>query len=163
MSKYFITIEDVALLSGFDGNIDNDSINPFIFMAQRNDIKRILGLNLYNKIVDDFNNNVLTGDYLEIYSNYISIIQSYYTCAYYLRLGVAKVSQNGVYLVTPEKTEQLTDDERNKKAEMYEKLATGLEIEFIKYLDVLNLPERPAPSNINSKSNFNWMRPCKKI
>ena len=51
MSKYLITIEDVALLSGFDGNIDNDSINPFIFMAQRNDIKRILGLNLYNKIV----------------------------------------------------------------------------------------------------------------
>jgi hypothetical protein len=162
MSKYLITIEDVALLSGFDGNIDNDSINPFIFMAQRNDIKRVLGLNLYNKIVDDFNNGVLTGDYLEIYSNYICIIQSYYTCSYYLRLGVAKVSQNGVYLVTPEKTEQLTDDERNKKAEMYEKLATGLEIEFIKYLDVLNLPERPAPSDINSKSNFNWMRPCKK-
>lgn len=162
MSKYLITIEDVALLSGFDGNIDNDSINPFIFMAQRNDIKRVLGLNLYNKIVDDFNNGVLTGDYLEIYSNYICIIQAYYTCSYYLRLGVAKVSQNGVYLVTPEKTEQLTDDERNKKAEMYEKLATGLEIEFIKYLDVLNLPERPAPSDINSKSNFNWMRPCKK-
>ena len=161
MSKYFITIEDVALLSGFDGNIDNDSINPFIFMAQRNDIKRILGTALYNKIADDFNNDILTGDYLEIYSNYICIIQAYYTCSYYLRLGVAKVSQNGVYLVTPEKTEQLTDEERNKKAEMYEKLATGLEIEFIKYLDVLNLPERPAPSTINAKSNFNWMRPCR--
>ena len=161
MSKYFITIEDVALLSGFDGNIDNDSINPFIFMAQRNDIKRILGLELYNKIADDFAADTLAGDYLEIFTNYICIIQSYYTCAYYLRLGVAKVSQNGVYLVTPEKTEQLTDDERNKKAEMYEKLATGLEIEFMKYLDVLNLPERPAPSTINAKSNFNWMRPCR--
>lgn len=161
MSKYFITIEDVALLSGFDGNIDNDSINPFIFMAQRNDIKRILGLELYNKIADDFEADTLAGNYLEIFTNYICIIQAYYTCSYYLRLGVAKVSQNGVYLVTPEKTEQLTDDERNKKAEMYEKLATGLEIEFIKYLDDLNLPERPAPSNINAKSNFNWMRPCR--
>ena len=47
MSKYFITIEDVALLSGFDGNIDNDSINPFIFMAQRNDIERVLRTNGY--------------------------------------------------------------------------------------------------------------------
>ena len=161
MSKYFITIEDVALLSGFDGNIDNDSINPFIFMAQRNDIKRILGLELYNKIADDFEADTLVGDYLEIFTTYICIIQSYYTCAYYLRLGVAKVSQNGVYLVTPGKTEQLTDDERNKKAEMYEKLAVGLELEFVKYLDVLDLPERPAPSNINTKSNFNWMRPCR--
>ena len=161
MSKYFITIEDVALLSGFDGNIDNDSINPFIFMAQRNDIKRILGLELYNKIADDFESDTLAGDYLEIFTNYICIIQAYYTCSYYLRLGVAKVSQNGVYLVTPEKTEQLTDDERNKKAEMYEKLAVGLELEFVKYLDELNLPERPAPSNINAKSNFNWMRPCR--
>ncbi len=160
MSKYFITIEDVALLSGFDGNIDNDSINPFIFMAQLTVIKRILGLELYNKIADDFEADTLAGDYLEIFTNYISIIQAYYTCAYYLRLGVAKVSQNGVYLVTPEKTEQLTDDERNKKAEMYEKLAVGLELEFVKYLDVLDLPERPAPSNINAKSNFNWMRPC---
>lgn len=163
MSKYYITIEDVALLSGFDGNIDNDSINPFIFMAQRNDIKRILGVTLYNKITDDFEAGTLVGNYLDIYSNYICIIQAYYTCSYYLRLGVAKVSQNGVYLVTSEKTEQLTDEERNKKADMYEKLAVGLELEFIKYLDILNLPERPSPSDINSKSNFNWMRPCKKI
>lgn len=161
MSKYFITIEDVALLSGFDGNIDNDSINPFIFMAQRNDIKRVLGLELYTKIADDFEADSLAGNYLDIYKNYICIIQAYYTCAYYLRLGVAKVSQNGVYLVTPENTEQLTDEERNKKAEMYEKLAVGLELEFIKYLDVLNLPERPAPSAITAKSNFNWMRPCR--
>ncbi len=162
MSKYLITIEDIALLSGFDGNIDNDSINPFIFMAQRNDIKRVLGLNLYNKIVDDFQNETLSGVYLDIYSNYIAVIQAYYTCSYYLRLGVAKVSQNGVYLVTPEKTEQLTDEERNKKADMYEKLAVGLELDFAKILDALNLPERPAPSEIKTKSNFNWMRPCRK-
>ena len=64
MSKYFITIEDVALLSGFDGNIDNDSINPFIFMAQRNDIERILGDNLYTKIADDFEADSL--DFIEL-------------------------------------------------------------------------------------------------
>jgi hypothetical protein len=159
MSKYFITIEDVALLSGFDGNIDNDSINPFIFMAQRNDIKRVLGKELYNKIADDFEANALTGNYLDIFTNYISIIQSYYTCSYYLQLGVAKVSQNGAYLVTPEKTEQIFDEKTDKMADKYAKLAVGLELEFIDYLDELNLPERPAPSSIKAKSNFNWMRP----
>jgi hypothetical protein len=158
MNKLLITIQDIAKLSGFDGNIDNDSINPFIFMAQINDIKRILGDTLYLKIVSDYDNDVLMGDYLDIYNNYISIIQSYYTCSYYLQLGVAKVSQNGAYLVTPEKTEQIFDDKTDKMADKYEKLGVSLELKLIEVLDGLNLPERPAPSDINAKSNFNWIR-----
>lgn len=158
MSKLLINIEDVVKLSGFDGNIDNDSINPFIFMAQNTDIKRILGAELYNKIVTDYEAETLAGDYLDIYNNYISIIQAYYTCSYYLQLGIAKVSQNGAYLVTPEKTEQLFDEKTDKMAQKYEKLAVALELDFITVLDELNLPERPAPSNINAKSNFNWIK-----
>lgn len=158
MNKLLITIEDIAKLSGFDGNIDNDSINPFIFMAQINDIKRILGDDLYTKVVTDYDNESLTGDYLNIYNNYISIIQAYYTCSYYLQLGVAKVSQNGAYLVTPEKTEQIFDEKTDKMSDKYSKLATGLELKFNEVLDELNLPERPAPSGINAKSSFNWLR-----
>ena len=158
MNKLLITIEDIAKLSGFDGNIDNDSINPFIFMSQINDIKRILGDDLYTKVVTDYDNGSLTGDYLDIYNNYISIIQAYYTCSYYLQLGVAKVSQNGAYLVTPEKTEQIFDEKTDKMSDKYSKLATGLELKFTEVLDDLNLPERPAPSSINARSSFNWLR-----
>ena len=159
MTKLIISIDDISRLSGFDGNIDNDSINPFIFMAQNSEIKRILGVNLYNKILDDYENDTLAGDYLAIYNDYIATILAYFTCSYYLQLGVAKVSQNGVYLVTPEKTEQLTDEQREKKADKYEKLATGLEIKLLEVLDLLNLPERPSPDSTKAKSNFNWMRP----
>jgi len=159
MIKLIISIDDISRLSGFDGNIDNDSINPFIFMAQNSEIKRILGVNLYNKILDDYENDTLAGDYLAIYNDYIATILAYFTCSYYLQLGVAKVSQNGVYLVTPEKTEQLTDEQREKKADKYEKLATGLEIKLLEVLDLLNLPERPSPDSTKAKSNFNWMRP----
>ena len=159
MTKLIITIDDIARLSGFDGNIDNDSINPFIFMAQNSEIKRILGVNLYDKIVSDYENDTLAGNYLLIYNDYITTILAYFTCSFYLQLGVAKVSQNGVYLVTPEKTEQLTDEQREKKADKYEKLATGLEIKLLEVLDLLNLPERPSPDSTKAKSNFNWMRP----
>ena len=159
MIKLIITIDDISRLSGFDGNIDNDSINPFIFMAQNSEIKRILGVNLYNKILSDYENATLAGDYLAIYNDYIATILAYFTCSFYLQLGVAKVSQNGVYLVTPEKTEQLTDEQREKKADKYEKLATGLEIKLLEVLDLLNLPERPSPDSTKAKSNFNWMRP----
>ena len=159
MTKLIITIDDISRLSGFDGNIDNDSINPFIFMAQNSEIKRILGVALYDKIVSDYDSDTLAGNYLLIYNDYIATILAYFTCSFYLQLGVAKVSQNGVYLVTPEKTEQLTDEQREKKADKYEKLATGLEIKLLEVLDLLNLPERPSPDNTKAKSNFNWMRP----
>ena len=159
MTKLIITIDDIARLSGFDGNIDNDSINPFIFMAQNSEIKRILGVTLYDKIVSDYDSDTLVGNYLLIYNDYIATILAYFTCSFYLQLGVAKVSQNGVYLVTPEKTEQLTDEQREKKADKYEKLATGLEIKLLEVLDLLNLPERPSPDSTKAKSNFNWMRP----
>jgi len=158
MDKLLISIDDVTRLSGFDGNIDNDSINPFIFMAQNSEIKRILGADLYNKIVTDYENEVLTGDYLTIYNNYVSIILAYFTCSFYLQLGVPKVSQNGVYLVTPEKTEQIFDDKTNKMADKYEKLAVGLEISLITYLDSLTIPEWTSPSSIKPKSNFNWIK-----
>lgn len=159
MIKLIISIDDISRLSGFDGNIDNDSINPFIFMAQNSEIKRILGVNLYDKILADYEADTLAGNYLAIYNDYVATILAYFTCSYYLQLGVAKVSQNGVYLVTPEKTEQLFDEKSNKMAEKYEKLATGLEIKLLEVLDLLNLPERPSPDNTKSRSNFNWMRP----
>ena len=159
MTKLIITIDDIARLSGFDGNIDNDSINPFIFMAQNSEIKRILGVNLYDKIVSDYDSDTLAGNYELIYNDYIATILAYFTCSFYLQLGVPKVSQNGVYLVTPEKTEQIFDEKTNKMAEKYEKLATGLEIKLLEVLDLLNLPERPSPDSTKAKSNFNWMRP----
>ena len=159
MTKLIITIDDISRLSGFDGNIDNDSINPFIFMAQNSEIKRILGVTLYDKIVSDYDSDTLAGNYLLIYNDYIATILAYFTCSFYLQLAIPKVSQNGVYLVTPEKTEQIFDDKTNKMAQKYEKLAVGLELKFIEFLDSLNLPERPSPDNTKAKSNFNWMRP----
>ena len=158
MTKLLITIDDISRLSGFDGNIDNDSINPFVFMAQNSEIKRILGVDLYNKILADYENDVLAGDYLTIYSDYVAIILAYFTCSFYLQLGIPKVSQNGAYLVTPEKTEQVFDDKTNKMADKYEKIAIGLELKLLELLDSLNLPERPAPSTIKAKSNFNWIK-----
>lgn len=158
MDKLLISIDDVTRLSGFDGNIDNDSINPFIFMAQNSEIKRILGTDLYNKIVSDYEAETLSGDYLIIYNNYVSIILAYFTCSFYLQLGVPKVSQNGVYLVTPEKTEQIFDDKTNKMADKYEKLAVGLELSLITYLDSLTISEWISPSSIKPKSNFNWIK-----
>jgi len=158
MIKLLISIDDIARLSGFDGNIDNDSISPFIFMAQNSEIKRILGTELYNKIVNYYENETLTGSYLEIYNEFVATILAYYTCSFYLQLGVAKVSQNGVYLVTPEKTEQIFDDKTQKMADKYEKLAISLEYKLVEYLNTANLPEWTSPDQTKAKTSFNWIK-----
>ena len=155
----FINIGQIAAYSSFDGNIDNDSIAPNIDQAQNNDIERVLGTTLYDKINASFEaGQSLLGPYLIIYNKYIVRLQVYYTCFYYLSLTVPKVSQNGAYFVTPDKTQSLTLTELERMAQRYEKLAVGLELKFIAALDLLDLPERPAPSSIKSKSSFNWLR-----
>jgi hypothetical protein len=155
----FINIDHIIAYSSFDGAIDNDSISPNIDQAQINEIERVLGTPLYDKINIDLNAGTpLTGNYLTIFDKYILRLQVYYTCFYYLSLTVPKISQNGAYFVTPDKTQTLTLDELERMAARYEKLAVGLELKFIAALDLLDLPERPAPSSIRAKSSFNWLR-----
>jgi len=64
--------DDIARLTSISGNVDLNILTPWIFSAQLNDIRRILGLNLYNKILVDFDNDDLTGEYKTIYDNYVS-------------------------------------------------------------------------------------------
>jgi hypothetical protein len=155
----FINIDHITAYSSFDGAIDSDSISPNIDQAQINEIERVLGTPLYDKINTDLNDGApLTGNYLAIFDKYILRLQVYYTCFYYLSFTVTKVSQNGTYFVTPDKTQSLTLDELERMAARYEKLAVGLELKFIAALDLLDLPERPAPSSIKAKSSFNWIK-----
>ena len=155
----FINIDQISAYSSFDRAIDNDSISPNIDQAQINEIERVLGTALYDKINNDLNAGIaLSGNYLSIFNKYIVRLHVYYTCFYYLSFTVAKVSQNGAYFVTPDKTQSLTLEQLERMASRYEKLAIGLELKFIAALDLLNLPERLAPSSIKAKSSFNWIK-----
>ena len=52
----------VQKLTAISGNVDMDKLTPFMWIAQNNEIKRILTDDLYNKILTDFENDALTGD-----------------------------------------------------------------------------------------------------
>jgi hypothetical protein len=58
--KLFLQPNDIASLTGFNGNIDIDSLKPIINTAQTTS-KRVLGTKLYDKIYTDLNS--LTGNY----------------------------------------------------------------------------------------------------
>lgn len=150
MNNQYITLEDIIQLSGFDGNIDEDSIAPFIFMAENNEIKRILGKDLYLA--------TKAGTYPIIKDEYANIICAYWACSYYLQLGIVKVTQTGAYLVTPENTQAMFAEQTQKMAEKYEALARGLEIKLVEYLNTLTIPEWISPNQTTAKSGFNWIK-----
>jgi len=71
MITLFLKENDIPALTSFSGNIDADSLKPHIFTAQTNDIKRILGTDLYNKMLADYEADALTGLYKTIYEDYL--------------------------------------------------------------------------------------------
>ena len=82
MIKLWLKENDIPILTGFAGNIDSDSLKPFIFIAQTTDLKRVLGLNLYDKIDTLYIAGTLTGEYKTIFDNYIIDMLVYFSCSH---------------------------------------------------------------------------------
>ena len=55
------------------GNIDVDKINFMIDEVQRSTLEPLLGTELFEKILTDFDNTALTGLYLELYNKIVIV------------------------------------------------------------------------------------------
>jgi len=67
----FITPEEIASTTLLGGNVDPQKYLFCIANVQLTTIEPLLGSELYDKIYADAENNVLAGDYLTLYENYI--------------------------------------------------------------------------------------------
>ena len=144
---------DIPALTSFAGNIDSDSLKPFIFIAQTNDITPILGLSLYNKIYADFENDALTGVYKDIYDNYLIYMLAYFSCSHYIAMNSSKVSNNGV--IKPEQTTDLKEIDR--LSARYNSLGNNVLVNFKEYMKTVNVPEYNNGCVEKRKTNvINW-------
>lgn len=148
--------QDVIALTTLNGNIDADSINPLIFVAQTTYLKSFLGLNLYNKIYTDFENNALTGNYLTIYNEYIIDLLGYKVAELYVEFGGYKVSENGIHKIDSENRVLVDSSELNNLSLRFAKLVTNIETNFKEFVDPLNLPELQTKT-INVDIQHPWL------
>lgn len=157
MSEIILMIEpsDVVDLTTLNGNTDNDSLKPMIFIAQTTYLKSFLGLNLYNKIYNDFVNDTLSGNYLTIFNEYIKDLLSYKTCELYVELGGFKIGQNGIHKITSENRETINETETAQLVLRFGKLVANVEGNFKEFVDPLQLPELQAKT-ITIDTNFPW-------
>lgn len=141
MTKLLIKASDIPDITGTSGNIDVDSIRPSINIAQNTNVKRVLGQELYAKIVADYTAGTLSGVYETIYKDYVVYMLAFHTISVYLSLGVSKVANNGTYKVAVEGSTNLTLNENAILGKNYEAVAISYEGIFFEYIKTISIPE----------------------
>lgn len=69
--KTLISLEHIKKYTPINGSVNDDFINPFIYVAQDTYLVQILGTDLYDKIIADSVAETITGIYATIKDNYI--------------------------------------------------------------------------------------------
>jgi hypothetical protein len=153
--KLFLQPNDIPALTGFNGNIDSDSIKPAINTAQTTQVKRILGTKLYNKIYNDL--ETLSGDYLTIYNDYVIYMTAFFSASIYLSLSTDKVSNGGVYKLSAENATNSSDTKVNQLSKNYEAIAISYESNFREFMTTINITEYGTDEQQEENTNFiNW-------
>jgi|TARA_Y100000592_G_scaffold8422_1_gene11857 hypothetical protein len=133
----FIQKKDLVRFTAANGNIDTDKLLPYIDMAQKIDIERLLGTKLYDKISADIaaNPQTLTGNYLTLVSEYIKPTLIHYAMMYALPYLSVTIGNGGVYRNNPENATALTGEEIDK---MVEKERDAAQYYSTRMIDFLN-------------------------
>lgn len=150
---------DLNKLTNISGNVDIDKLTPFIYIAQSTKLKRILTLPLYDKILEDFENDDLSGDYLLIYEEFIVDILVYFSAYFYWSFGSYQLDNSGAYRKTIDNGEPLEAEELIRVAKMYEQLAQSIVLVYEDFLKDKEIPELQPNNSCNKSSNsrgLNW-------
>lgn len=142
---------DIPRLTSLSGNIDIDKIAPHVFTAQLNDVRRILGTNLYNKILDDYTSDTLADEYLTIYNDYVLMMLAYYSAYYFIGVGSYQIVNNGIVKTTVEGGTSIDMKEADILANKYKGMAGTYEIGLNDYLSTISIPEYTQEDKKNVK------------
>lgn len=147
---------DIAKLTNISGNVDLDKLVPFIYMAQQNKIKQMLGIPLYNKIMADYDADTLSGDYKTLYEDYIVDALVYFTAYFYWSVGHYQLDNNGAYRKTVENAETIDGDELIRAAKFFEQQGQVVVMGFEEYVKTVTFPEYPNGCVGGSSRGLNW-------
>ena len=147
---------DIPELTAFSGNIDVDSLKPHIYNAQINDLKRVLGKDLYDKILADYVAGTLADVYLTIYTDYVIDMLTYFSCTNYMAFGGYKTANAGIFKTNSAGGTSVDIKEVNILINRYRELAVGVEHNFLIYMTDIDIPEFSESSEINKTNIIPW-------
>lgn len=118
-TKLFISPQEIQQTTVLGGNVDIDSFQFAIDYVQNTIIEPLLGTELFDKIVTDYTNDTLSGDYLTLFDDYVKPITKFESTGQYLAISQYKVTNGGVFKHQPDNAEVVTRDEVQQLVEYY--------------------------------------------
>lgn len=155
MTTLLLNQNDIPSLTSFDGNIDADKLKPYIFLAQKNDVKKSLGSALYAKILSDYENDALAGVYKTIYDEYVIDMLVYFSCSKFMNFGGIKTNNKGTYRVAFSGAVSLTEKETSKQVALYNQMAESTVSNFYEYMadsETTEIPEYKTDTNDSTEN-----------
>ncbi len=139
----FISRTDLVKNSIIDGNTDTDLFIQYVKISQEIHIQNYLGTKLYNKISNDIINDTLTGDYLELVTDYIQPMLIHYAMVDYLPFAAYQVKSGGIYKHSSENSETASKDEVDYLVQKERDFAEYYTRRFVDYIcfDSTKFPE----------------------
>ena len=144
MTTLLIKAEDLTKGTPLGGNIDVSKYLHVIKEIQVFVIEPILGTKLYEKIVLDYDNNSLQGDYKTLYDDYIKPIIIYSVAAEYVIIASYNVANGGIFKHNPENGEAVSKNEVDYLAQNQRNKSDAYIQRLQKFLCTVNLPEYTA-------------------
>lgn len=140
MVTLFLKEGDIATLSSISGNTDADRLNQHIAAAQSSQLKRVLGVELFDKMLEDYKSDSLVDEYLVIYDDYLVPILVYFSAINFL-------SFDAVFDETPE-------ERLSRRISNYRGLAVNTEGNFKEYLKTISIPEVTEQDKLKDSTNI---------
>lgn len=152
-------VDAIPMYSQISGNLDVDRISVGIRTAQRNELKRILGIDLYNKILEDFKNDALTGIYKTIYDEFVIDMLVNYSAYYIVLFNSLRIDNGGNFYYEPDNARSVDIEDTEKLANRFSKMGAAVELQYYKWLKSNKVPEVKGSGSCDSKGNsykLNW-------
>ena len=160
MAVRLIDGNDLVKGTPLRGNVDADNYLFIIDDMQITILEPLIGTNLYDKILVDFDANTLTGLYSTLYTDYIKPLLVHCVFADFVTTGAYRVENAGIFKHTPNNAENISKTEidflaktQRVKADVYiERLKRFLCTEgqnIPEYLEQLNNYDETPSNNDN--------------
>jgi len=152
MALLLITPLEITTTTILGGNVDTNKYEFIIESVQISVIEPLLGTELYDKIVTEVGNETITGDYLELFTQFVKPITKYEALAEYVEVGSLMVSNGGIFKNTPENAETASGTEVQNLADKYHGLGELYANRFEKWIGLKNIPEyKTAQDEVNAQ------------
>jgi len=132
----FITPKDLKNNTILNGNVDTDMFIQFVKIAQQMHVQNYLGTQLYNTITTKIQTSTLTGDYLNLVTDYVQPMLIHFAMVDYLPFANYQIRNGGVFKHRSENSESTTKDELDILTQKHRSFADFYAKRFVDYMGI---------------------------